>query len=135
MIMLLVGALFVSLPATGSRSGDRISEICSGTEIVQVGSQPARTVPYSLDFSADLTSGRYCYDRCGPDQSYPISDTRSSLIVLASLDHGGQVRHLTYDRRAQSLSDDQRFDAPLVGTIIRKAVATCKAAPFHVPAP
>ena len=110
----------------------RIAEACSGTETVQIGTQPAKTVPYAITFSADLAGKRYCYDACGKDQTYPISDPLSQPIKLADLDRGNQVRRITFDPATATLSDYQVFDAGL-GKVTRQALGTCKPAEFHAP--
>lgn len=126
-------ALIAALTLSGSPvPTDRIAEACTGTETVQLGTNPARSAPYSLTFSADLTRKSYCYDVCGKDQTYPISDAGARPIKLAELDRAGQVRHLTYDPATATLTDCQQFDAGL-GTMRRKARATCKPATFHAP--
>jgi hypothetical protein len=122
------------LAATAAHATDDIGEACTGTETLKIGTQPERTVPYALTFSADLTAGSYCYGKCGPDQTYPIASSASDPIKLADLDKGGQVRHITFDRRSSVLIDEQRYDAGLIGPIVRNASAVCKAAPFHEPA-
>ena len=125
----LFAALAISSPPVPS---DRIAEACTGTETVQLGTHPAQTASYSMTFSADLTRKSYCYDACGKDQTYPISDAGARPIKLADLDRAGQVRHLTYDPTTATLTDYQQFDAGL-GTVTRKARATCKPAAFRAP--
>lgn len=124
-------ALVGSPPAYAA---DKIGESCSGTETVQIGSQAPQTVPYAITFSADLAAKAYCYDKCGPDQTYAISDSTPALVKLADLDRGSQKRRMTFDRRSARLTDYQAFDAGL-GPVVRNATATCRAAPFHEPAP
>lgn len=131
-LAILVSALALAGPTT-SLAADRIGEACSGTETVQVGTQAPTTVPYALTFSADLSAKSYCYDKCGPDQSYAIGDSGSDPVKLADMDHGGQTRLITFDRRTGVLSDYQSFDAGL-GRIVRKASARCRSATFHEPA-
>jgi hypothetical protein len=113
-------------------SSQQIGEICTGTETVQIGARPAKTVPYALTFSADLKSGVYCYDRCGKDQSYTIADPAARPIKLADIDRSGTVRRLIFDPASGRVSDYQLFDAGL-GPVRREAVGTCKAAAFHQP--
>jgi hypothetical protein len=91
-------------------------------------------VPYKVRLSIDLMHGTYCYDRCQPRQSYGISDTKTHPIKLADIDHGGQVRRLSFDRRSGLLSDYQRFDAGLGMTEWRTS-AHCSPAPFRKPQP
>lgn len=128
--------IFVSaLALTGSTSAfaaDKLGESCAGTETVQVGSQAAKTTPYTIAFSADLEANSYCYDKCGSDQTYAISESSSDVIQLANLHRGGQERVLTFDRRTATLSDFQSFDAGL-GRVIRRASAQCRAAAYHEP--
>lgn len=111
---------------------ERIAEACAGTETVQIGAQPAKTLPYTLTFSADLKRGSYCYDACGKDQTYPIADAKAQPIKLADLDRGGQVRHLTFDPATATLNDFQTFDVGL-GKVTRQALGVCKPATFHAP--
>jgi hypothetical protein len=119
--------------STPALAADRIAERCTGTELLQVGTKPPTRVPYTLSFSADLAAGTYCYDRCGADQRYRISDARSNPVKLSSIHRDGQDRLLTFDRRTAMLSDDQRFESGL-GRIVRKARATCVPAAYHQPA-
>jgi hypothetical protein len=126
-------ALIAALAITeASVPSGTIAEACSGTETVQIGAQPAKTVPYSLTFSADLKGGSYCYDACGKDQTYPIADPGARPIKLADLDRAGQVRHLTFDPATSTLMDYQVFDAGL-GKVTRQALGSCKPAAFHAP--
>ncbi|MET0246013.1 MAG: hypothetical protein ABW182_04620 [Sphingomonas sp.] len=128
----LVVAALALAGSTPAIAADRIGERCTGTETLQVGAKPPTRVPYTFSFSADLTAGTYCYDRCGADQSYRISDARSNPVKLSSVHRGGQERLLTFDRRTATLSDDQRFESGL-GRIVRMARATCVPAAFHEP--
>lgn len=129
--LVLIAALAITdAPAPSGR----IAESYSDTETVQVGAQPARTLPYALTFSADLKGRAYCYDACGKDQTYPISDPASQPIKLADLDREGQVRRITFDPGSSTLRDYQEFDAGS-GKVTRRASATCKPAPFHAPWP
>lgn len=121
------------LLAAAPPPSDRFGETCSGTETVTIGSQPPRTLPYTLAFSADLGVRRYCYDACGAGQSFAIADATTTPIRLADLDRGSQSRHLFFDRAAQTLTDDQSFDAGL-GLVTRHAKASCHEAPFTAPA-
>jgi hypothetical protein len=50
----------VVLLATPALAASTFGEVCSGSEVLQVGSQPARTVPYHLEFSADLQTRSSC---------------------------------------------------------------------------
>ncbi len=129
----LAFAALVLAGSTPALAADRIADRCTGTEILQVGAKPLSRVPYTLSFSADLAAGTYCYDRCGADQSYRISDARSNPVKLSNVHRGGQERLLTFDRRTAMLSDDQRFESGL-GRIVRKARATCVPAAYHQPA-
>lgn len=126
---------FAALALAGSTpalAADRIGERCTGTEMLQVGTRPATRVPYTFSFSADLAAGTYCYDRCGADQSYRISDARSNPVKLSSVHRGDQERLLSFDRRTATLSDDQRFESGL-GRIVRRARATCVPAAYRQP--
>ena len=111
---------------------ERIAEACTGTETVQIGAQPAKTLPYTLTFSSDLKRGSYCYDACGRDQTYPIADAKAQPIKLADLDGAGQIRHLTFDPATSTLTDFQIFDAGL-GKVTRRALGVCKPATFRAP--
>lgn len=130
-------AIFAStLALIGSTSAyriDKIGESCSGTETLQIGTQAPLTVPFALTFSADLSAKSYCYDRCGPDQTFAISDNTSDPIKLADLDHAGQTRAMTFDRRSGMLTDYENFDGGL-GRVVRKALARCRAVAFRQPA-
>jgi hypothetical protein len=127
--LVLIAALVI---ANAPGTSDRIAETCAGTETVQVGAQPAKTLPYALSFSADLKSGAYCYDACGKGQTYPIADAAARPIKLADLDRGGQVRRLTFDPASSTLRDYQVFD-PGLGKVTRQALGRCKPAAFHAP--
>jgi hypothetical protein len=125
--------LAIALASVGSAGApDRLGEKCTGTETVQIGSQPPKTLAYSLNFSADLKSNLYCYDKFGRDQTYAIADADSNTIKLADLDHGGQIRYLTFDRSSSMLTDYQVFDAGLA-MVMRSASAMCRATTFHEP--
>lgn len=126
----LVLAIFGSTPAFAQ---DRIGEYCSGTETIVVGASVPRVVPYSLTFSADLTTGYYCYAQCKAEQSFAISDASSDPIKLADVHHGNQIRLITFSRKSGRLSDDQVFE--VLETVKRSARATCRAAAFHEPTP
>jgi hypothetical protein len=131
-LVILVSALALCGASSASAS-DQFGEICTGTETVQVGTQAPKSVPYTLTFSADLRAGSYCYDKCGSDQTYIVSNSSSDPVKLADLSSGGQERMLTFDRRNAVLTDYQSFDAGL-GRIVRKASAQCRPAAFHQPA-
>lgn len=122
----------VSIGPTSVFAADRVAERCSGTETVQVGTQPPQTLAYSLNFSADLVRKSYCYDKCRREQTYAISDATSNPMKLADLDRGGQTRRLTFDRDASVLTDYQVIAAGPV-KVVRNASAKCRAAKFHQP--
>jgi hypothetical protein len=124
----------VMLLATPALAASTFGEVCSGSEVLQVGSQPARTVPYHLEFSADLQTRSYCYGACGKNESYPISDPTSKPIVLTNIHVGSTVRYLTFDPQTSRVEDYQSIDAGLV-VVKRQASASCTAAAFHEPAP
>jgi len=136
-------ALALTLALTSSNSAnaaDKFAEICSGTETLQVGTQPPKKLPYTLTFSADLTTKSYCYDVCDPDQAYAISDSSSQPIKLSDFDDddrqtGGQRRLITFDRRSKILTDFWVLNAGGLGTVVKNATATCRASAFHQPAP
>jgi hypothetical protein len=138
-IAVLASALALAW-ATSAAAADRMGETCSGTETVQVGTQPPKTEPYALTFSADLTTKSYCYDTCGPDQTYAISDAASDPIRLADFDaddgqEGSQTRLIEFDRRSGTLTDDQSMNLGFLGKVVRHATARCSASTFHQPAP
>lgn len=124
--------VLVSIESTSAFAADQIGERCTGTETVQVGTQPPRTLAYSLNFSADLVSKSYCYDKCRREQTYAISDATSNPLKLADLDRGGQTRRLTFDRDTSVLTDYQVVAAGPV-KVVRNALAKCRAAKFHQP--
>jgi len=132
--MKLIASAFV-LVSVGSApvlAADKVSESCAGTETVQVGAQPPKTLPYLLNFSADLSSRLYCYDKCVREQTYKISDAGSNPIKLADVDGAGQTRRLVYNRSTSVLTDYQIIaTGPM--RIVRNASATCKAAKFQEP--
>ena len=109
-------------------------ETCTGTEIVQIGAQNPKTLPYNLTFSADLKGRAYCYGPCGKDQSFQITDAAAVPIRLADLDNAGQVRRLTFDPRTSTVSDYQVFKAGMA-VVTRRASATCEKSVFHAPSP
>lgn len=125
-VLMLIGS-------TSAYGADKIGESCSGTEAVQIGAQAPKIVPYSLVFSADLTAGSYCYDKCGPDQTYAISSSTADSIKLADMDGGGQKRLIVFDRRSAELTDYQVIN--VLERVVRNAKATCVAAAFREPAP
>jgi hypothetical protein len=131
MLMLLVLATSIAGAAPGA--DDKIGESCSGVETLRLGEQVKTDVPYALVFSADLSTRTYCYDRCGPDQTYAIAQISTNSLDLADVDRGGQVRHLVFDRRSGVLTDDQTFDSGL-GRVVRHATATCRSSAFREPA-
>jgi hypothetical protein len=138
-----IAILAFALMSTGSTAAvatNKIGETCNGTETVQIGTQAPKVVPYSLTFSADLTAKSYCYDRCGPDQTYPISDSTSNPIKLADLNAddgqvGGQKRRIRFDRRSGTLTDSQSMNLGALGKVVRHATARCRASAFTQPAP
>ena len=124
----------LALAAFGSSTAyaqDRIGEICSGKETIQIGASPPKVAPYSLTFSADLVTGYYCYAECKPTQTYRIKDRTSDPIKLADLHDKGQTRVITFDRRQETLTDYQNMQ--VFGAFIRNAKATCRAATFREP--
>jgi hypothetical protein len=132
-VKLIVLALtLVSIGSTSAFAPDKVSESCTGTETVQIGAQLPKTLPYSLDFSADLSSKSYCYDKCDRAETYAISDATSNPIQLADLDGGGQTRRLIYDRNKSVLTDYQIIAAGPI-RVVRNASATCKPAKFREP--
>lgn len=131
-LIIFVSALALA-GSTSASAADKLGESCTGTETVQVGSQAAKTTPYIIAFSVDLEAKSYCYDKCGSDQTYAVSDSSSNPIQLANLHDGGQERVLTFDRRTATLSDFQSFD-PGLGRVVRRASAQCRTAAFHEPA-
>ncbi|HWU74740.1 MAG TPA: hypothetical protein VN137_14750 [Sphingomonas sp.] len=132
MKLVVLAVALVSLGSTSALAADQVGERCTGTETVQVGTQPPRTIAYSLNFSVDLASKSYCYDKCLPEQTYAISDATSNPLKLADLDRGGQTRRLTFDRNKSVLTDYQVIAGGLV-KVVRNASATCQAAKFHRP--
>ena len=94
----------LALLATPALASETLGEICSGSEIVQSGSQPPKTLPYHVSFSADLAGRAYCYGACGKVESFPISDPSSVPIKLADLKSSGQVRYITFDPRTAAIS-------------------------------
>ncbi|WP_137864242.1 MULTISPECIES: hypothetical protein [unclassified Sphingomonas] len=114
--------LFAGTPLCAAQT---IAEECHGTETVKIGSAEPRSVPYSLNFKADLVANTYCYGSCTKEQTYSIADAKSSPMKLADLERGGQKRHLIFDRVSGKLTDYQVFDAGL-GTVTRSATAVCK---------
>lgn len=132
MKLVALAVALVSIGSTSAFAADKVGERCAGTETVQVGTQPPRTLAYSLDFSADLASKSYCYDKCRREQTYAISDATSNPIKLADLDHSGQTRRLTFDRNRSVLTDYQVITAGSI-KVVRNASATCQAAKFHQP--
>ncbi len=124
---------YAVLLAAAAPPAAQFGETCTGTETVSLGDEPPRTAAYALTFSADLGAARYCYDACSPGQSFAIADAASAPVKLADLDRGGQSRHILFDRAAQTLTDDQVFDAGF-GLVTRHARASCQEAPFTRPA-
>lgn len=112
---------------------DRFAERCTGTETVEIGAGAPRHVRYALTFSADLSSGYYCYAQCLPEQTYPIADRAGDPIRLADVRSGSQVRLMTFDRKTSVLTDHQVFT--MLGTVRRDTRATCRSAIFHAPVP
>jgi hypothetical protein len=132
MKLIALALVLVSIESTSAFAADEIGERCTGTETVQVGTQPPRTLAYSLNFSADLVRKSYCYDKCRREQTYAISDATSNPMKLADLDRGGQTRRLTFDRDTSVLTDYQVIAAGPV-KVVRNASAKCRAAKFHQP--
>ncbi|WP_067733390.1 hypothetical protein [Novosphingobium naphthalenivorans] len=126
----IAGLSVLLLGAAPAAPSAQFGESCSGSETVKVGTAAPKTLPYHLDFSADLALDSYSYGQCLPNQSYRIADPASHPLKLADLDRAGQVRHIAFDRAAGRITDYQIFDSPL-GRIERKASGTCKPAPFH----
>jgi len=138
-IAILVSALAL-MTTTSAVAADKIGETCSGTETVQVGTQPPKTARYALTFSANLKTKSYCYDTCRRDQTYAISDVASDPIKLADLDAddgqaGSQKRLITFDRRSGTLTDSQVIQLGALGKAVRHATAKCHPSAFHQPAP
>lgn len=137
-IAFLACAFALTVPAS-AMAADQFGETCSGTETIQAGSQPPKTEPYSLTFSADLKAKSYCYDRCGPDQTFIISDSSSNTIKLADLNAdngqvGSQKRSIIFDRQSGKLTDFQLMNLGALGKVIRHATAQCHPSVFHEPA-
>ena len=132
MKLIVLAFTLVSIGSTPAFASDKVSESCTGSETVQVGGQAPKTLPYSITFSADLSTKSYCYDKCGPGQTYPISDVTSEPIKLADLDAGGQTRRLIYDRNRSVLTDYQIIALGPI-RVVRNASARCKAAKFQQP--
>lgn len=122
-----------TMGSTSAYGQDQIAENCSGTETIQVGENPARVVPYTLTFSADLAAGYYCYADCRPQQTYRIADRTSNPIKLANLNAGSQIRRILYYRNTSILTDYQV--STVLATIRRDAKAICRPAIFHKPTP
>jgi hypothetical protein len=127
-------SVLVLIGSTAAYGADKIGESCTGIETLQIDAQAPKIVPYFLVFSADLAAGSYCYDKCGPDQTYAISSRSSDPIKLTDMDSGGQKRLITFDRRSAKLADYQVINVP-PAKVVRNAKATCVAAAFHEPAP
>ncbi|EIZ78873.1 hypothetical protein WSK_2416 [Novosphingobium sp. Rr 2-17] len=123
------------LASTVAYADDDIGETCDGPGTLQVGNQAPRDLPYTLTFSADLTTGSYCYDKCGPDQTHAIADSTSPLIKLADFHSAKIVRLTTFDRRTSVLTDYYTLDLGRIGKTVRRASVTCRPAPFQAPAP
>ena len=128
--VLIAGLSVLLAGAAQTPPSPQFGESCRGSETIRIGTAPPRTVPYKLDFSADLALGAYCYGQCLPSQTYRIADPASHPLKLADRDLAGQVRHIAFDRATGRITDYQVFDSPL-GRIERNAGGTCKAAPFH----
>lgn len=132
MKLIALALALVSIGPTSVFAADQVAERCTGTESVQIGMQPPRTLAYSLNFSADLARKSYCYDKCRRAQTYAISDATSNPLKLADLDRGGQSRRLMFDRDTSVLTDYQIIAAGPV-KVVRNASAKCRAAKFHQP--
>ncbi|MHA6721095.1 hypothetical protein ACX40Y_16810 [Sphingomonas sp. RS6] len=135
--MIALALAFAAPPADAA--ADRIGETCTGTETVRVGNRRAQLVPYTLDFSADLKAQSWCYGGCGPHQTFAIARSDDSAVQLAdvnaaSIEPGDQRRSIRFDRRSNTLTDDQSMDLGRMGSIIRHATARCRASAFHAPA-
>jgi hypothetical protein len=118
----------IAAPTTPLQFG----ETCTGTEVVQVGSQPPKTIPYTLTFSIDLARKLYCANACDAPSTYRIKAVAPRLITLADIEGGPQSRHMTLKLPQSKLEDVQLIKSSL-GDVSRKATATCKSAPFHAP--
>ena len=128
-LWILIGALMSPVGATSQQFG----ETCAGTEVVQVGSQPPKTVPYALTFSVDLSNQTYCAGRCDKGSSWRIRAVSPGVITLADVPGGGaQSRHTTFDVAHAKLEDSQVIKLG-AETVSRRAIATCKPAPFRSP--
>jgi len=129
----LYSVAVLALGATPAMAADRIAETCSGSEMVQIGSQPARMLPYSVSFSADLATGYVCYGECKPEHTYRIADARADPIKLADLNIPGQQVHLiTFDPKTSRLTDRMEVDLLHVKTT-RLASVSCEASAFSEP--
>jgi len=135
MIIVRLASIFAfMLAAAPALAQQTFGETCTGSETVQVGSQSPKTLPYMLTFSVDLKARSYCYDVCGKDQSFPISDPESNPIKLANIDLTGTVRHLTFDPGTGKVVDYQVINAGFA-LVTRRASGTCKASTFNHPWP
>jgi hypothetical protein len=128
-LVLLAAVASAGQPTTAKA---RFGEACTGTEVIQWGSQPPKTVPYRLTFYVDLARRSYCYAACEADQTYAISDQTSKPIKLSDFDLPKQVRHLTFDPATSSVNDFQVIDAGVV-KVTRRASGACSPATLHEP--
>lgn len=133
MRLALLSPLGFILLAAAPPSQTQFGLACSGTETVQTGAEPPRSLPYETALSIDLPAGRYCYAVCLPSQTFPIADPAAVPLVLADVHAAGQLRYLRFDAAAMALRDDQVIAMGALPSVTRHARATCKAAPFHVP--
>lgn len=128
---IFIGAIAALVSAASVASPEQFGEECAGAEVVQMGSQPPKTVPFKLEFSVDLPHRTYCVGDCSKASTWPIKAVSPGLITLSDVPEGGpQSRHMTLDVAQSKLQDVQVMrlgDA----TVARRAVATCKPAPFH----
>ncbi len=127
---LIAACAVLTIPAA-SLASDRIAEDCRGTEVVRIGTQSPRTLPYHLLFKADFSAGTVCFDACGAGQSYPIKDGIAAPVVFADVTMPQQTRFTNFDRRTALLRDHQVIT--LLARVVRDARATCRAVSFTAP--
>lgn len=137
-IAVLACVVALTVP-TSAVAADQFGETCSGTETIEVGTQPPKTGPYSLTFSADLKTKSYCYGPCGPEETYVISDSTSNPIKLADINPdngqvGGQKRSIVFDPQSGKLTDYQFMNLGGLGGVTKRATAQCHPSAFHEPA-
>ncbi|WP_336959187.1 hypothetical protein [Sphingobium aquiterrae] len=128
--------LSLLLFATAASAGQpaRFGETCDGMEIMRVGQQPNRMLPFHIHLNFDLSARRYCYDTCARAQSYDIADIVPPLVVMSDVDLPEQRRWMVFDPVAQRLVDEQRIALGPMTTLRHVSVA-CKPADFIAPAP